>query len=161
MLPRIPTLRAALLHGNRFEGAVPDAFFTELPLLMHLYLDHNQLDGTLPDEALVSARNLKEFHASPQPPLRDGARERGEMRRACVCGGSNTLTGTVPAALGAAVDLARLDLSGNASHRCPRALANATGARRASVSGGNKLEGPVPNALAICRCCTLTSTATG
>lgn len=146
VLPRIPTLRGALLHGNRFEGAVPDAFFTELPLLMHLYLDHNQLDGTLPDEALVSARNLKEFHASHNR-LRGTVPARfGEMPRlASLRLGSNTLTGTVPAALGAAVDLARLDLSGNGlTGSVPASLANATELAEIRL-GGNKLEGPVPS----------------
>ena len=152
MLPRIPTLRAALLHGNRFEGAVPDAFFTELPLLMHLYWTITNWTApyrTRRSSPRETSRNFtrRTTAFSGTVPARFGEMPRSSLRL-----GSNTLTGTVPSREAAVVDLARLDLSGNGlTGSVPASLANATELAEDRL-GGNKLEAPSRASLAICRC---------
>jgi hypothetical protein len=48
---------------------------------MHLYLDHNRLEGELPTDALLSAKHLLEFHASNNKITGSVSAEFGAMPR--------------------------------------------------------------------------------
>ena len=147
-LKSLSSLRTVLLHGNAFTGKLPAWTFTDLPLLMHLYVDGNRLSGPIPGDAVKRSALLKELHAADNAfsgAIPDSMFDAPRLASLRLTG--NRLSGSIPATLGNCKELARLDLSQNAlTGSIPNALANATELAEIRLSG-NRLIGPIPNAL--------------
>ena len=138
VLPRIPSLRAALLYDNSFgadPGPTSPSFRCSSP-----YLDRNKLEGALPGER--HREDAQEFHASFNKISGEIPKDIGRLPRlASLQLRRNQLVGEIPRAR-RLPELARLDLSENKlSGRIPAALANATDLAEIRL-GVNELTGP-------------------
>ncbi|KAF7831357.1 LRR receptor-like kinase [Senna tora] len=101
------------LSGNQFEGEIPIAFL-KLQNLKSLNLNHNRLNGTIPDWESGEGNMLAYLDLSNN--LLSGALPDcwGKWKQLAVLYmGSNKLTGEIPASMGTLSNLNRLDLHNN------------------------------------------------
>lgn len=60
-LHKLTNLRAIYLSKNKFSGTIPSNYFEKMDLLKKVWLDDNQFSGRIP-ESLVQLPNLMELH---------------------------------------------------------------------------------------------------
>ena len=115
------------LSGNQIDGVLPNALqLAKLPKLTHLYLNNNQFEGKLHQNAFTTMPSLQYLSLS-----------------------GNQLTGTLPEQLGLLPDLKVLRLQDNALTGEIPLKWKATNMSKLDVRG-NELTGCVPRCIGLC-----------
>ena len=134
------------LNHNQLSGSIPDSL-GDLTNLERLYLNHNQLSGSIPDSLgdLTSLTELRLDHNQLSGPIPDSLGDLTSLERLEL--GNNALSGSIPDSLGDLTRLQELRLQRNQlTGPIPDSLGDLTGLERLEL-GNNALSGSIPDSL--------------